>query len=151
MSRRGPNEGSIYQRQDGRWEGAVHMGYQDGKRVRKFVIAQTRGEAAEKLKAVQKVRDEQRPVPGQREKLGPFLRRWLDEVARPTLRVSTYDSYDDILRCHLIPGLGRQSLAKLAPADVQTFLNQKLASGLSPRRVVYIHAVLRRGLVTAER
>ncbi len=78
-------------------------------------------------------------------------RHWLDEVARPTLRVSTYDSYDDILRCHLTPGLGRIPLAKLAPADVQAFLNQKLASGLSPRRVVYIHAVLRRALGTAER
>jgi len=64
---------------------------------------------------------------------------------------STYNSYDSILVQHLIPGLGRIALAKLAPADVQTFLNAKLASGLSPRRVQYIHAVLRRALVTAER
>lgn len=111
------------------------MGYQDGRRVRKFVIAATRGEAAAKLGPLLKARDEQRPVPSQRDKLGPFLRRWLDEVARPTLRASTYRSYDDILRCHLIPGLGRTALAKLTPADVQTFLNSKLATGLSPRRV----------------
>lgn len=151
MSRRGPNEGSVYQRQDGRWEGAVHMGYLDGKRVRKFVIAATRTEAVAKMALVLKARDEHRPVPNQQERLGPFLRRWLDEVARPTLRASTYASYDDILRCHLIPGLGRVAIAKLAPAEVQSFLNRKLASGLSPRRVVYIHAVLRRALVTAEK
>jgi integrase len=96
-------------------------------------------------------RDERRPIPNQREKLGPFLRRWLDEIAKPTLRASTYSSYDSILVQHLIPGLGRIALAKLTPADVQAFLNAKSASGLSPRRVQYIHAVLRRALVTAER
>ena len=42
MTRRGPNEGSIFERQDGRWAGSVHMGWVDGKRVRKHVIAHTR-------------------------------------------------------------------------------------------------------------
>lgn len=103
------------------------------------------------MAAVLQAHTENRPIPSQREKVGPFLRRWLDEVAKPTLRASTYSSYDTILVQHLIPGIGRIALAKLAPADVQTFLNAKLASGLSPRRVQYIHAVLRRALVTAER
>ncbi len=55
------------------------------------------------------------------------------------------------MRLHLIPGLGRIPIAKLTPAEVQAFLNAKLESGLSPRRVQYILAVLRRALVTAER
>ncbi len=38
----------------------------------------------------------------------------------------------------MIPGLGRISIAKLTPAEVQAFLNAKLESGLSPRRVQYI-------------
>lgn len=151
MTRRGPHEGSIYERSDGRWEGAVHLGYENGKRVRKFGIGHTRKEVADKLTLLLQARDERRPIPNQREKLGPYLRRWLDEVARPTLRASTYDSYDDILRLHLIPGLGRIALAKLTPDDVQALLNAKSASGLSPRRVQYLHAVLRRALVTAER
>lgn len=151
MTRRGPNEGTIYERKDGRWAAGVHMGYLDGKRVRKWVIGNTRAEVVAKLAPIIKARDESRPVPDQRQKVGPFLRSWLDEVARPTLRASTYDSYDDILRLHLIPGLGRVAVAKLAPAEVQAFLNVKSASGLSPRRVQYIHAVLRRALGTAER
>jgi len=151
MTRRGPNEGSIYERWDGRWAGSVHIGYEDGRRVRKHVMGHTRAEVKEKMAALMRAHDERRPIPSQREKLGPFLRRWLDEVAKPTLRASTYDSYDDILRAHLIPGLGRHPIAKLTPAEVQTFLNGKLAGGLSPRRVQYIHAVLRRALGTAER
>ena len=151
MTRRGPGEGSLYPRGDGRWEGAVHLGYEDGKRVRKWVIGHSRKEVADKLEALLRAKNEERPMPDQRTRLGPFLRRWLDEVAGPTLRASTYDSYDDILRLHLIPGLGRIAIAKLGPAEVQGFLNAKLEAGLSPRRVRYLHAVLRRALVTAER
>jgi integrase len=151
MTRRGPNEGSIYERWDGRWAGSVHIGYENGKRVRKHVMGRSRNEVKDKMAALIRAHEEKRPIPDQRERLGPFLRRWLDEVARPTLRASTYDSYDDILKAHLIPGLGRHPIAKLSPAEVQSFLNAKFASGLSPRRVQYIHAVLRRALVTAER
>ena len=151
MTRRGPNEGSIYQRQDGRWEGAVHLGYEDGRRVRKFVIGHTRADVAIKLAPLLRARDERRAVPDQRRKLGPFLRQWLDEVARPTLRYSTYSTYDDIVSLHLVPGLGRIAVARLTPMDVQTFLDAKLASGLSPKRVMHIRAVLRLALVTAER
>ena len=121
MTRRGPHEGSLYPRGDGRWEGAVHLGYEDGKRVRKWVIGRTRKEVAARLEALLAAKREERPMPDGRTKLGPFLRRWLDEVAGPTLRASTYSSYDDILRLHLIPGLGRIAVAKLTPDDVQTF------------------------------
>ncbi len=72
-------------------------------------------------------------------------------MAKPTLRSSTYRSYDSILKNHLIPCLGHVAIAKLTPADVQAFLNGRSAKGLSPRRVQYIHAVLRRALGTAER
>lgn len=152
MTRRGPHEGSIYQRaNDGRWAGTVSIGYEDGRRVRKHVMGHSRAEVKDKMAALMRAHEEKRPIPDQRMKVGPFLRRWLDEVARPTLRASTYKSYDDLLVAHLIPGLGNIALAKLTPADVQTFLNKKLAGGLSPRRVQYIHAVLRRALVTAEK
>jgi integrase len=151
LSRRGPNEGTIYQRKDGRWTAGVSLGYGGGRRLRKFVTGTTRREVAEKLDGLLKARRNMLPIPDQHQKLGPFLRHWLDEIARPTLRVSTYDSYDDILRLHLIPDLGHIALARLAPTDVQRCLNAKLASGLSPRRVQYLHAVLRRALVTAER
>jgi len=151
MTRRGPGEGSIYERQDGRWEGAVHVGYEGNRRVRTFAIGHTRREVSDKLDVLLRAHREQRPIPDGRAKLGPFLRRWLDETAKPTIRASTYDSYDDIVALHLIPGLGRIAVARLTPAEVQGFLNKKLASGLSPRRVRYLHAVLRRALVTAER
>lgn len=39
--RRGHGEGSIYQRQDGRWAATVDLGWHDGKRKRKAVYAKT--------------------------------------------------------------------------------------------------------------
>jgi integrase len=151
MTRRGPQEGSIYLRQDGRWEGALHLGYEGGKRVRRFVLGHSRKEVSDKLQAIQQLARENRPIPDQRAKVGPFLRQWLEQVAKPKLRNSTYTSYASIVDQHLVPGLGHIALAKLTPADVQTFLNGRSAKGLSPRRVQYIHAVLRGALKTAER
>jgi integrase len=151
MTRRGPGEGSIYQRGDGRWAGSVHLGYENGKRIRKHVLGHSRAEVADKLARLQRLQAEQRPIPDLRMKVGPYLHQWLDEVARPRVRASTLKSYREIVEGHLVPELGRIPLAKLTPADVQTFLNGKQASGLSARRVQYLHAVLRRVLVTAER
>jgi hypothetical protein len=47
MTRRGPGEGSIYQRGDGRWAGSVHIGYEGGRRIRKHVLGHSRGEVKE--------------------------------------------------------------------------------------------------------
>ena len=47
--RRGRNEGSIYQRKDGRWVGAVHVGHKGGQRLRKHYYGATRQEVAKKL------------------------------------------------------------------------------------------------------
>src|SRR4051812_491314 len=148
MTRRGPNEGSIYPRKDGRWAGTIQLGYEDGKRNRKHVLGHSRKEVADKLAAMQQLQRENRPIPDQRLKLGPFLRQWLDEVAKPRLRDSTYRSYDAIITHHLVPGLGHFALAKLTPADVQAFISGRSATDLSRRRVQYIHAVLRCALKT---
>lgn len=75
MTRRGPNEGSIYPRKDGRWAASVHLGYENGARNRKHVLGHTRKEVADKLGLLLQARDDRRPIPNQREKLGPFLRR----------------------------------------------------------------------------
>ena len=83
--------------------------------------------------------------------VGDFLEAWLTEVARVTVRPRTYVSYRYVVGLHLTPALGDVVLAALSPADVQTFLNAKSASGLSPRTVGYLRGVLRGALAHAER
>lgn len=48
-SRRGNNEGSIFQRKDGRWCGQVTTGYVDGKQIKKSIYGKSRQEVAKLL------------------------------------------------------------------------------------------------------
>jgi len=145
--RRGSGEGSIYRRKDGRWAASLRL---PGGR-RKTFYGRTRQEVTAKLHQALRAREEGLPLERGRTTVGDWLRRWLEEVARPRLRPSTYRSYADIVRLHLLPSLGNLRLARLSPLEVQALLNRKLEEGLSPRRVQYVHAVLRAALEDAYR
>jgi integrase len=140
-NKRGNGEGSIYQRKDGLWVGAVSL--PDGKR--KTVYGKTRQEAAKKMTAVLKDAQTGLPVPTGRKTLGVFLTDYLSGV-KPTIRPSTYRSYEQLTRVHLMPALGKLPLADVTPAKIQAMLAGKLDDGLAPRSVQRIHAVLRQAL-----
>ena len=150
MARRGNSEGSIYKRKDGRWAAVMDLGWQDGKRIRKTFYSKTRGEVSNRLgKAIEEHKNAL-PITSERLTTGQFLDTWLADTVKAAVRPRTFQSYAEIVRVHLRPGLGRIPLAKMTPEDVEKLINRKLASGLSPRRVQYIHAVLRRALGVAE-
>ena len=151
MARRGNNEGSIYKRADGRWAAVVSLGWQDGGRKRKTFYGRTRREVQEQLTIALRAHLQGLPVASERLSLGRFLDSWLVDSVKATVRPRTLQSYTELVRIHLGPGLGRIPLSKLTPQDVQRLINRKLAAGLSPRRVQYIHAVLRRALGQAEK
>lgn len=150
MTRRGHGEGSIYKAADGRWRAVVDLGWQLGKRKRKYLSGKTRREVQEKLNAA--LRAKQRGLSidtDERLTVGSFLDRWLEQVSKPAVRTSTYDSYSDLIRLHLKPELGSVRLAALTPQHIQGMLSRKLAAGLSPIRVRYLRAMLRAALVQA--
>ena len=166
MPKRARHEGSIYrQKKDGRWVAAISVGYRNGHRCRKKFFGVTRGEVAAKL--TQALHDQQHglPVGPDRQTVGDFLARWLQDSVKPSVRPKTHRSYRQMVDLHLKPGLGRHKLTKLTPQQVQTFLNDQLHGGrvlktydakdtprtLTPRTVQYIHAVLRRALNQATR
>ena len=135
--RRGHQEGSIYQRTDGRWSAAIDCGWKNGKRQRKQFYGETRKEVADKL--TKALRDQQLglPVAIERQTVGTFLKSWLSGV-RLTLRPKTFRSYQQIVTNHLVPAIGRRNIAKLSPADVQQMLSDATAKGLSARSVHFI-------------
>jgi integrase len=141
--RRGSNEGSIYKRPDGRWCGQVDLGWQDGKRQRKYLYGKTRADVAGRIAAA--LADLQRGIaPSRNERLTvqQFLESWLADTVRPSVRPRTFDSYRQTVRDHILPTLGKVPLVKLTPAQVQALLSEK-SGPLSPRSVAYIRAVLR--------
>ncbi|HEY9899194.1 MAG TPA: site-specific integrase [Pantanalinema sp.] len=149
MARRGRNEGHITKRQDGRWMGVLHLGYEGGKRRRKHFYGKTRAEVSAQLVKAQ--RDLQlgiKPADGTTT-VEQFLDRWLATTAKPKVRPSTFARYAALVRLHIAPQLGNVKLAKLTAEQVQRFMNDKQAAGLSPRTVQYIRAVLFQALKQA--
>lgn len=140
--RRGHNEGSIRQRTDGTWE--VRLSLPDGKR--KSLYGRTRREVQDKLRTALRDLDAGLDLGTSRQTVGQFLDRWLEEIARPNVRPSTYTSYAHHVRQNLKPTLGHLELGKLTPQHVQRLMNEKAKTGLSPRSVQLMRATLRRAL-----
>lgn len=140
--RRGHGEGSIYQRADGRWCARIDLGYQGGSRRSKDFYGSTRHEVQSQLATARRAAQDGLPMTSERQTLGVFARRWLEEVARPSVRPKTLQFYAGMLRLHIIPSLDRRPLAKVSPQGLQALYGQKLKEGLSPRTVGHIHRVL---------
>ena len=151
MGRRGPNEGTIRKRADGRWEARVLVTEPDGQRARRSLLGRSRSAVAERMREALRAESAGIPLPTERLTLGAYLDQWLTDAVRPRVRPRTFQSYAGIVRVHLAPGLGQVPLARLSPQQVQAFLNAKSAGGLSPRSVAICRAVLRQALGQAER
>jgi integrase len=81
--------------------------------------------------------------------LAEYLRRWLQEYAKPNLSPRSFERYESITRVHLIPRLGNILLRQLTSEQLQKHYTLKLNEGLSPRSVRYQHVVLHKALQTA--
>ena len=141
MSKRTNREGTIVKRSDGRWTAALSL---DGGK-RKFFYGKTQQEVKDKLRAARRALDDGLPVSSDRQKVGHYLERWLQEVAEPTVRQSTYTRYRELLTLHVMPTLGHLPLVKLGPQDLNG-LYGKLRRHLKPRTVGHVHRCLHRAL-----
>lgn len=140
---RGNGAGTLYQRK-GRpgWYASVSM---NGRR--KIYHAATKSEADQLLAGAKVAREKGELVMAKSQTLEAYLAAWLDQVVKPKRRPGTYRGYEQLVRVHLVPGLGRVRVDRLTPAQVQSFINAKLEDpDLSPRTVQYMFAVLRAAL-----
>lgn len=139
---RANGEGTLYQRKDGRWEAAAYVLTTDGTERRRRVYGRTREEVHSKL--VELLGQSRRgiPVPDRPWKVGEYLDYWLEHVARPSVRSTTYAKYEQAVRLYLKPGLGRQRLDRLSVKAVQSFLNHRLQAGDSISKVQIARMVL---------
>jgi integrase len=149
--RRGsPGEGGIYKRNEGRWAGIVDLGWQDGKRRRKWIYGRIRAEVAEKLaKALsdhrvgQLVVDEQITV-------HQFFGARLDSIRR-SVAPSTWTRYESLIRLHALPSIGRVRLARLTPIHLEQLYANRLKACQSRTTVLQLHRVMHHALRDAMR
>ncbi len=71
-----------------------------------------------------------------------WLETWLYEYKRPKVRPLTFDNYERIVRCHLIPALGHFSLKELRPEHVQRAYNERQLAGMSAGGIHVMHSAL---------
>jgi hypothetical protein len=148
--RRGRGEGSITKRPDGRWVGRVDLGWKDGKRRRKAIYGRTRREVADKLPKVLQNVQQGVALPDERQTVAQFLERWL-EYKRSRLRPRAWQTYEQAVRLHLVPGLGKTPLARLSPTQLETWFRTHQQDGTSPRAIRYARSVFRASLNQARK
>src|SRR5260370_17360341 len=99
--KRGRNEGSIFKRDDGRWCAIVDLGFADGKRKRKYYYGRTEKEVRDHLLKARSDHSRGLPVAFERQTVGQFLNRWLEDSAKPRVRPLTYPQYDQHISLYL--------------------------------------------------
>lgn len=143
-SRRG--DGSVYQRKDGKWVGEAVVGRRaDGARLRRYVYGNTREEVQAELRKLLYERDRGLLTDPGKQTVGDFLRAWLRDVAKPSVRQRTYERYELIIRRHLLPGIGSILLSKLTPQHVQNLYRRMMEAGLTST-TRQAHAILHKSL-----
>jgi len=144
-TRRSPGEGSITQRNDGRWQASIQL---DGKR--RSVYGRTRTEAADKLEALKRQAHAAGQLPASgKTTVNALLDAWL-EVKAPTLKPRTLADYHTIADALLRPAVGRVTLSRLTPARIARLYAGWQAEG-KHRTALKAHRVLSAALALAVR
>jgi integrase len=144
MAKRGNGEGSIYRRKDGRWVGQYLVYTAKGPKYR-YLYGKTRADVSKKLTKAMADRDGGLVSNAGALTVGEYLNRWLSDTIKGTVRVSTFERHEQIVRVHLLPAFGRVKLKALTPAHVRSLHREKLDAGLAPATVRKVHSTAAQG------
>ncbi|MEU6404100.1 tyrosine-type recombinase/integrase [Streptomyces sp. NPDC046985] len=116
------NEGTIYQRKDGRWEGSAYVLTTDGTYKRRSVYGKTWDEAHEKLTKLKADSLNGLPVATSKMTIAEYLAYWLTNVAKGKVRRTTYVNYESLVRNYVTTEFGKKKLVRLTARDIRAFL-----------------------------
>ena len=147
--KRANGEGSLYRDASGRWRGAVTWTDAAGRPQRRTVSSASQGDARRRLDTL-RAELARGLEPAVTTTLADYLNGWLS-TGRTSVRPSSWRQREQNVRLYLIPALGRLTLAKLTPADVERMTDGLIARGLSPTSAVGARITLRKALADAQR
>lgn len=130
MARRAKGEGSLYQDKTGAW---IYQYKEDGKRRTKRF--QRKSEAKEFIESQNKrwvpfVRPGVESHPGTSDTtVKEWMNTWLEVYAKPSIKLSTYISYEQYIRGHIVPQIGERTMNSLRPVDLQNFFTDRATRG----------------------
>jgi integrase len=137
----------------GRWL----VDYYDGNGDRRLITCRTRKVAKAHLAKVLRESEQPRNSTVDRNiTLGDYAKRWLAQV-RVRVKPATYESYEAMLRRHVLPGIGKKvRLQRVSRGQILDLLVKKLQTeqdggpGLARNTVRLIHGTLRALLTAAK-
>jgi integrase len=139
----------------------LNLGYDpaSGKRKQKIIsVKGTKKDAEQRLAEEIRRIDTGTFINPEKTTLADYLNRWLNDYAWANLSPRTAEGYATVIKCHLIPKLGRLYLTQLTPTHIQNYYAEMLKSGrqdktggLNPRTVRSHHMILHRALKSAKK
>lgn len=121
-TKRGNGEGTVFQRSDGRWQGAVTIGTdEEGKQRKRTVYGRTQEEAKSNVLELRQQLANGTYI-SEKVSVKTLFERWIKEKARQVKR-RTLAQYRYNVDKHIVPNLGTMNLEKLTPLKVQTLLS----------------------------
>ncbi|WP_310961563.1 tyrosine-type recombinase/integrase [Nocardioides terrisoli] len=153
MSRNPNRTSSVYQGADGYWHGRVTVGVKDdGRSDRRHVMSKSKATVVRKVRDLEKLRDSGRvPRIGEKWTFGKWLGHWLETIARPGLRESSYNAYRIAVYKHLIPTLGNHRLDRLEPEHLERLYRRMIDNGARPATAHQVHRTARSAIGEANR
>ena len=143
LRKRGDNQG---------WQLTIYTGRTaDGKPIRHYeTVRGTKADAQRRLRKLLTSMDEgvySRPT---KHTVDLLLHEWLEGYVSTNCAKRTHDSYETIVRAHVVPALGGTPLKDLQPRAIQRFYAEACQT-LSNQTVLHIHRVLSQALKWAVR
>lgn len=136
--------GHIRQRAKGSWSLVVDVGRDPSTGKRRQVWKTFRGtkkQAEAELARVVSAIETGTDLEPQSVTVEAFLNRWL-KATKSRVAARSYDRYSEIVRLHILPGLGRVQLGKLRPLHLEDLYQRLEAKGLSRQTILHVHRVL---------
>jgi integrase len=144
--RRGRHEGGVHKRKDGRWEARWEVGIgSDGRRNRECVYGKSKQEVIEKMLRAKAGVGPDTPEKRSRQTLEDFLEGWLSGVKIANRR-ATYDLRRRLMKNHVNPLIGGQSLRSLTTGHITSLLVRLKGKNVGERTVQQVYVTLKTAL-----
>ena len=131
-TRRANNEGSIFQRSDGRWGGALTMGYdENGKILRKTIYGKSRAEVVKKLSEISgRMKSNSYDLVEQND-LETLMFEYLMTFKKSAVSPRTFEGNIRNFKLHIAPLIGKMKVYEIDNYAIQKLVNNLMEQGYS--------------------
>jgi integrase len=141
--KRGNGEGSLHKRSNGSWEAQVSL---EGHRLSRTFKSFREGQEWLKKTIIQI--DDGMTLTSTKISVGEYFHGWLTSI-KSSIRETSWIHYESLIRCYIIPNIGKIRLIDLRPDIIQNFYDHLIANGCGIPTVLKLHFVLHCGLERA--